>query len=473
MLRRSALRAIPEFNFGHPSLAKPFLGATVPSSAATTAAAAAPVITTCANGTRIITHDLGGANCSVGAYIEAGAKFDPAAAPGLSYVFRWALTTSNMENSLFQIDRGVRAVGAALEHVEANKKHTGIRIDARGDMWQNPATNVFTCVSAPRFAESDVERFRDTMDNQLEEQRWQQPREYCVDQLETLAFHKEPLGNPRRVPPTANDACNHKRLLDHWAKHATPDRVVIAAVNVNHQALVKAYEDAPYPHSSQAPHHARSDKTFLDQTSESGSYQGGNEFHEQENRAKEMATKPDLDPETIAAVGYKTFGRELSLKDYAASLVAQQAMNIVVKDAIRYERDDTHHGIRTFYRPYASAGLLGFTVRADPKDVNKGILDGMTIINEIGNANLEAAKQCAAIAFHSEQIDTVRDYCNFLGTSFLKGEARIKPEDIFAAISSVSAADIKRVQDFAKEARPTMWVTGETFGVPSLRKMGY
>eukprot|EP00744_Colponema_vietnamica_P003958 GILI01005991.1.p1 GENE.GILI01005991.1~~GILI01005991.1.p1 ORF type:complete len:472 (+),score=172.46 GILI01005991.1:64-1479(+) len=471
MLRRTSTRAIPEFNFGHPALTKAYLGQSnykAPPLVATDAK-----ITTCANGARIITHDLGGANTSIGTYVEAGAKFDPAAAPGLSYVFRWALTTSNMDNSLFQIDRGVRSVGAALEHLEVNKKYTGMRVDARGDMWQNPTTNLFTCVSAPRFHEADIERFRDTMDAQLEEQRWQQPRDYCVDQLETIAFHKETLGNPRRVPVTANDACSSKRLLDHWAKHATPDRVIISGVNVDHQALVKAYEDAPFPHSSSAPHHSRSDKNFADQTNEATTYQGGNENHEQENRAKEIGQKPDCEAETIAAIGYKTFGRDVSVKDYAAALVAQQAMNLIVKDAIRYEREDTHHGIRTFYRPYSSAGLLGFTVRADPAGINKNILDGLTILKEIGTANLDAAKAGAAVAFHNENIDTVRDYCNFLGTSFLKGEQRLKPEDIFAAISSVSAADIKRVQDFAKEARPTMWVTGETFGVPSLRKMGY
>eukprot|EP00743_Colponemidia_sp_Colp-15_P017030 GILK01020936.1.p1 GENE.GILK01020936.1~~GILK01020936.1.p1 ORF type:complete len:411 (+),score=51.77 GILK01020936.1:102-1235(+) len=374
-----------------------------------------------------------------------------------------------MDNSLFQIDRGVRSVGAALEHLEVNKKYTGMRVDARGDMWQNPTTNLFTCVSAPRFHEADIERFRDTMDALLEEQRWQQPRDYCVDQLETIAFHKETLGNPRRVPVTANDACSSKRLLDHWAKHATPDRVIISGVNVDHQALVKAYEDAPFPHSSSAPHHSRSDKNFADQTNEATTYQGGNENHEQENRAKEIGQKPDCEAETIAAIGYKTFGRDVSVKDYAAALVAQQAMNLIVKDAIRYEREDTHHGIRTFYRPYSSTGLFGFTVRGTEEEALRQVQRTIDVLNAFKPTEQQRAfaiSRAVVRLFHNE-LERTSDFADFLATSAQS------PEEVEAALKAVSLEQVDKALKTLTRSQPAAFTTGDAHAWPSIKQFGW
>eukprot|EP00742_Colponemidia_sp_Colp-10_P024099 GILJ01028845.1.p1 GENE.GILJ01028845.1~~GILJ01028845.1.p1 ORF type:complete len:263 (-),score=59.45 GILJ01028845.1:293-1081(-) len=262
-------------------------------------------------------------------------------------------------------------------------------------------------------------------------------------------------------------------MLNHWASHFTPNRITISAVNVDHEHLVSLYQNGEFPHSAEAPHHARARRPLPLDKDEGLQFIPGRQSIEVEARSKATGVSPDMPTEIISAFGWPTAGRDGSLADYAAAVVANETLSIALADGIQYDRHINHKGIRTFYRPYSSAGLLGFTVRADPAGINKNILDGLTILKEIGTANLDAAKAGAAVAFHNENIDTVRDYCNFLGTSFLKGEQRLKPEDIFAAISSVSAADIKRVQDFAKEARPTMWVTGETFGVPSLRKMGY
>src|SRR5688572_25802898 len=67
------------------------------------------------NGARVITHDRNGPQVTIGGYVELGAQYDPASAPGLNYVLRWAMSSSNMDNSLFQLDRNARSVGAARE----------------------------------------------------------------------------------------------------------------------------------------------------------------------------------------------------------------------------------------------------------------------------------------------------------------------------------------------------------------------
>lgn len=471
MLRRTAVRGIHQYNFGQPKLSEPFKGA------AGKAAAAAKdhgvKVTKLANGAKVISHNLEGAQVSVGVYGDAGAIYDPAYAPGMSYVMRWGLTTSNADSSLFQIDRTLRSTGAASEHLEVRKRFIGVRVDSRADQWKAPAENVFTGFAAPRFAESDIERFRDTFDNLSSEARWQRPRQYTTDMLETIAFYKEALGNPRFVLPNANDASSTEKLMNQYSKYLAPSRVVIAGVNVDHNELVAAYENAPFPHSETAPHHANTaaERTVFDFNVEDKQYTGG-EFHEQENRAKEMGTKPDMEYEAIAAIGFKSFGRVNNVKDFAASLVFQSLFDGAIEDGLRYYRNDTHHGVRSFYRPFTGTGLIGFTVRADPKTINKAVLDGVTTFKSVAASSLDSAKARAAAAFFNAELDTTRDYCDFLATNFTKDAMRITPEEIVAAINSVSAADVKRVKDLAASAKTSLWVTGEVLTFPSLRQLG-
>lgn len=478
MLRRTPCSRIANFNFGQAPLSREWLGgATKCAASAPLPAAQAPKITTSSNGARIVTYNSGSlpANCSVGAYVEAGAKFDPVAAPGLSYVFRTALTLSNMDNALFQIDRTLRSAGMSMEHLEVNKKFVGVRLDGRVDQWEAPLQNLLTTISAPRFNEADIERFRDTMDNQLEEQRWLNPREYTTDMVETLAFYKENLGSPRHVPAKANDYSSVARVLEFWAKHCTPNRVVISGVNIEHQALVAAYENNAFPHSSAAPHHARSSKDFQDEKAETSMFTGGNEFHEQEARAKEMGTRPMMEAETIGALAFQTFGNEGSIKEYASSLVAQQLANSIIGDGIRYERENTHIGVRSFYRPFAYTGIIGLTTRSAPGDFNKLLIDSGKVLKNIHSGNLAVAKTCAAVSFATQSIDSVRGVCDLLGTTVAKDGDRLRysQEELLDAIKNVTEADIKKVQDLAQSSRPSLFVTGDTYSVPSLRQMGF
>lgn len=470
MLRRSTTRAISQYNFGQPKLSEAF------GKVAETAARKdhGVKVTQLANGAKVVSHNQEGAQVSVGVYAEAGAMYDPAYAPGLSYVMRWALGTSNMDNSLFQIDRQLRAVGASSEHVEIRKRFIGLRVDSRPDSWKAPLENYFTAVSAPRFHEPDIERFRDTFDNLASEARWQRPREYTTDRLETVAFYKEALGNPRFVMPDANDACSSEKLMAQYSKYVTPSRVVVAGVNVDHNELVAAYENAPFPHSDNAPHHEKSaaDRKKFDFNVEEKQYTGG-EFHEQENRAKEMGTKPDMEYETIAAVGFKTFGRVNQVKDYAAALVAQALFDVAIEDGLRYYRGDNHQGVRSLYRPFTGTGIIGFTARSDPKSINKDVIEATKLFKSLAVDDLAIAKARAAASFFNAELDNSRDYCDFLATNFVKETARITPEEIFAAIDGVSAADVKRVKDLAASAPASIWVTGETLSFPSLRQLGF
>lgn len=507
------VRSIYEYKFGQTPLTQPFGGASRlppgPSSKSASVAAGKVEITKLHNGARVITHNLGGPSVSVGAYILAGPAYDPPNAPGAGAMMHLALTTSNYNNSLFQLDRNIRSVGAAQSHFEKNKHYIGIRIDARADKWKSAAStsplshrrqlqnqkqaeqqfslnlvqdNIFTCIAAPRFHEPDVERFRDTIDNQVEELRWQCPAEYAKQMLETVAFYREPLGNPRFVPAMSNGAISSSVLLEQYSRYVVPSRVVVAGVNVDHAALIAEYENTPFPHSAAAPHHARAQPCMVSLKDEAAQYTGG-ERHDHEDRPKVMGTKPDMDPESIIAVGWLAYGQDRKMiKDHAASMVVGALMDIGFSDCMRcYAPDEMHEhtGLRAFYSPYQTAGLIGFTAKAEPQAAVRMVTDAVKKVQankaSVADSMLSVAKKMAKTQFVVQNVDTIRDYCDYLGTCLSvdsNSTLATSVEEVVDAINSVSAADVKRVYEMMFSNKTSLYGHGEMLGFPSLRQMG-
>lgn len=469
MLRNTATRRIPEFNFGHPSFKK-YFGTVSRSGPATAAPTDSGILRSkLPNGVTVVTRDVAGANAAFGFYADAGAKYDPSTAPGLSYVMRWAIQTSNMDNSLFQLDRTMRSHGFSYGHGEIRKQFLCWKSEGRRDLIEKPFQTFASCISAPRFAESDIERFRDTMDNLLEEQRWQNPREYCVDQLETMAYYKEPLGNPRHVWANANDKASHTALLDHWSTYFAPNRITISAVNVNHDELVSLYTNAEFPHSLEAPHHARARRPLGVDKSEGLQFVSGKQHVEVEARAKEMGVKPDMEQEVISALGWPTHGRDGSLNDYAAACVAFEALSIATHDGIQYDRYPNHKGIRTFYRPFSSTGLFGITVRGTEEEAVRQVQRAIEVFSAFKptEQQLKAAISRATVRLYHNELERTADYADFLATS------ANTEEEIETALKGVSAAKVEEVLKALTNVKPASFTTGDANAWPSLKQFGW
>lgn len=463
MLRASRAAKIHQYNFGQPPLNK-FFGS-LPRDRKT-AVDAGVKSTTLANGTRVVTHDKDQAHACVAVYVDAGPKYDPVSTPGLSYVMRFALLTSNLENSLFQVDRTMRANGFSYGHDEVRKRYVVVRAEGRRDLLGAPVKALLSAVSVPRFHEPDVERFRDTFDNLLQEQRWQRPTEYAVDQLESVAFFKEPLGSPRMVPPFANDKCSSTAMMEQYASLYLPSAVTVVGVNVAHNDLVSMYETHPYPHSADAPHHAAVARRVLSHADEDSQFHAGRHTVEYENRAKEMGTRPDMEDEVIAAVGWLSNGRDGDAKAYAAAAVYAQLFAANLRAGTQYNHHATT-GSRVFYRPYSTTGLVGFTARTSPSSIASLLRDTAALLpsSSTGEDALSAAKARAGTAFFSEELEINRDYADFLGSS------KASAEEVLAAIRGVTVKDIKAAADKARSTSPAIYATGKTHDFPSAQKL--
>jgi len=430
-------------------------------------------VTKLLNGTRVITHDADDSPlCAIGLYAEAGAKFDPANKPGLNFVLRWGFLCSNFDSSMFQIDRTIRSQGASYEHQEIAKRYIGFKVEGRRDLWKAPFEHLISAATVPRFMEQEIDRYRDHMDAISEEQRWQQPRDHCIENLEQLAFYREPLGNPRLVPAYANDDISSAVLQQQWANTFQPSRIVIAGINVNHDELLAAYENAPFPHDVAAPHFKRAAVPKLGP--EAAMYQGGMEKELSEKRYKEMSTKPHLNNETIVAVGWRGYGSE-NVAEYAVGLVAAQLLDVAFEDGIRIPLSGIDRGARSYFSPFSGVGTWGFTVREDPKEATDALRQAIAVYQGLKptKISLAAAKRRAAVRFYHDRTEVRRDYLDFLASSLIgEGTTRTSVQDILKAIESVSETDVEKLLSFSKGQAPCMYATGEVLQLPSLRQLG-
>lgn len=462
-MRRSAVRRISDFGFGQPQMSFGFGGVVVTKHNSDHIHDAGVKRSVLDNGVTIVTHDKGSAASTVGFFADAGVKYDPATAPGLTHFARFNLLSGNMSSSLFQIDRAFRAIGAAYGNSEIQKQYVGVWAQSNRSNWRVAVENFAPAFAAPRFADSDLERWRDNLDAQREETRWNHPREYSIDELETVAFYKEPLGNPRMVPVSTNDKCNQAKLIEKFATFMTPQRITVVGVNVPHQDLVASYTSQPFIHSASAPHH-RDANPAVTPRSEADQYVGNKSRYEYENRGYAMATKPDMDPEGIIAVGWRSVGAQESASQYAAGLVYAEMMSIAAgESASRVGAMQTSHGIQAFYRPYSTTGLTGYTIRDAPGNLNASLERALKMLPTDFVAHLPAAKARAVARLFSTQLEMEADYAAFLATS------KYSADDLIEAINRTNVNAVAEVAESMKKADPCFFATGDVMGIPSMR----
>eukprot|EP00672_Neobodo_designis_P025056 CAMPEP_0174850388 /NCGR_PEP_ID=MMETSP1114-20130205/19199_1 /TAXON_ID=312471 /ORGANISM="Neobodo designis, Strain CCAP 1951/1" /LENGTH=469 /DNA_ID=CAMNT_0016084847 /DNA_START=35 /DNA_END=1444 /DNA_ORIENTATION=+ len=424
--------------------------------------------TTLSNGVTVVTHDQGCVAATVGLFADAGAKYDSPSTPGLAHVHRQALFAGNMHNSMFQIDRAFRAIGGSYGTSEVNKRWIGAWGSANRAHFRTVLDELAPGFAVPRYAESDIERFRDHMDNQLEELRWNFPRTYAVDQLERVAFYKEPLGNPRMVPPEGNSMCTSNAVIEKYASFMAPSRIVLVGVNVGMQELVAAYENQAFEHSATAPHHARAQTTpQIDGVAdEKAQFYAAKTQFEYENRADAMKTKPDMEQEGIAAIGWLTHGADGTVQEYAAGLVYAEMLACSVGEGLyNPAAERTANGIASFYRPYSTAGLVGFTVRAAPENLS-GLVQtaAKSLPTDLANV-LAPAKVRAASRFFADRVENATDYAAFLASS------KFSAEEVLQAIDQVTIGAAAQANDLARSKKPSLFATGDVLRLPTAEKL--
>uniref|UniRef100_A0A146M5F2 Mitochondrial-processing peptidase subunit alpha n=1 Tax=Lygus hesperus TaxID=30085 RepID=A0A146M5F2_LYGHE len=175
--------------------------------------------------------------------------------------------------------------------------------------------------------------------------------------------------------------------------------------------------------------------------------------------------------------------------DYASCLVLHEYCKMLLHEPIDKSyssscgNSDERHECntrRSFYEPYQTAGLLGFTVSAAPEITIKMATDTIKELHSLRTHGVEAqllvlAKQRASMHFSNSHSDNIRDYCDFLGTSLHvdnSSTTRLEMGEILQTIKQVGVSDLKRALETMFSHPTSVYGHGEVVSFPSLRQLG-
>lgn len=241
--------------------------------------------------------------------------------------------------------------------------------------------------------------------------------------------------------------------------------MTIAAVNVQHDALLAAYEALPFPHSAEAPHHAASPASTLSHKGEAQQFHPGRHEVIYEDRAKVMGTLPDMNEDVIAAIAVPNYGCDEDVKKYALALITYEIYQVTVERTTPVGANPVK-GVRAFYRPYASTGLIGCTLRGSPDEMD-GLLhlavESLPI--NVSEADVKLGRTRTIASFKRPHLETMGDYCDFIGTSYFDQKGLIEE------IGKVTVADLEVTLSATASVAPAVYVIGSTFTFPKLHSL--
>lgn len=203
--------------------------------------AASPLeITTLKNGVRVVTDSTPGHFSALGAYIDAGSRFETSKTSGLSHMLdrlAWKLTLQRtgvqMMEDLARLG-GNYMCGAQRE-----------LILYQASVFNKDTAKMFECIAetvrSPKLSELEVEEAKYSVDYELSELSHKYDV-FLPEVLHAAAYPDNTLGMPlygseELLPKTTQGA-----VSDFHQQFYRPDLTVIAMVGVNHDAAVKMAE---------------------------------------------------------------------------------------------------------------------------------------------------------------------------------------------------------------------------------------
>jgi predicted Zn-dependent peptidase len=190
------------------------------------------------SGVRVATAEMPGAgSASVGVWVDAGGRSEPARLCGVSHFIEHMLFKGTARRSPVMISRAIEEVGGAInaftseDHVcyyaQAAARHLSRVVDVLMDM-----------LTGPKFAEDEIERERAVICDEIAMSN-DQPAQRVQELLSAGVWPGHPLGRPLTGTPQTVSHMKRGALIDFYSKHYRAKSIIlVAAGRVDHDAFV-------------------------------------------------------------------------------------------------------------------------------------------------------------------------------------------------------------------------------------------
>ncbi|KAJ1957019.1 Mitochondrial-processing peptidase subunit alpha, partial [Linderina pennispora] len=193
--------------------------------------------TTLANGLRITSEHNPGHFTALGVYVDAGSRYEDGATAGYAHLMdRLAFRNSAQFTS--------SAAMAAIEKLGGSIMSSSTRecIMYQAAVFPQDAGLAMQLLAdttlRPRVLPEDIEELQATVPWELQDVA-SKPEMFLPEKLHETAFQTGTLGNPLLCPPMQLAQATPERLAKYHSRWYRPERMVVAAVGMEHEELVR------------------------------------------------------------------------------------------------------------------------------------------------------------------------------------------------------------------------------------------
>mmetsp|Transcript_124748 Transcript_124748/g.216280 ORF Transcript_124748/g.216280 Transcript_124748/m.216280 type:complete len:373 (-) Transcript_124748:98-1216(-) len=337
-----------------------------------------------------------------------------------------------------------------------NKSYIALTVEGTRDTLAQTAVmdKFWQSLLFPRFSADNVKEVHRLIGLETTEAKRDTPFVYLMDVLHKTAFKGSPLGQTSYTPAYNMKYVDSAKLFDRWDAHYGFANIGVVATNLQHGALLNALTSSPWL--------ARAHQKAGGVSAPSSVYTGG-EGYEVSHRSKEYDDQFVDVHNTYTAYAFKAPGKA-SLKDYAAATVATTALKNAIAPVLI--NSFSPKKLDVFYQAYDTVGLVGLATIQSTKEQLAGFKAAVAKVGTLSDGDLQLHKSAALLNI-MDVADSWKGTQATLIDTYTTGEP-FAPSEIAAAISSVTAADVKKVVDGMTSAPATLVHYGDSPCAPTL-----
>lgn len=198
-------------------------------------------MTTLANGLRLVTDSTPGHFSALGAYIDAGSRFEDPKNPGLSHLHdRLAWKSTEKYNGQEMLENLSKLGG---NYMSASQRES---IIYQSSVFNKDVEKMLELISQtvryPKFTDQEFEECLQTADYEAQELSYK-PDLYLPEELHSVAYKNNTLGLPLYFPRERLPLVSKQDILNYHEKFFQPQNVIIAMVGVPHEYALRLVMD--------------------------------------------------------------------------------------------------------------------------------------------------------------------------------------------------------------------------------------
>ncbi|XP_055343277.1 mitochondrial-processing peptidase subunit alpha-like [Paramacrobiotus metropolitanus] len=200
-------------------------------------------VTTLSNGLRVASQPKFGQFCTIGTVIDAGSRYEVAYPSGISHF---------LEKVAFQSTKEFSGRDAILQELE---KHGGIcdcqvsretavyAVSVETDGYDGIIRMLNEVTRRMQISDPELADVRRAVKFDLDDQQIRHEQEPLImEMIHAAAYRENTLGLPRICPAENIEKISRNTIFTYLSQYYHPSRMVIAAVGLDHDALVKSVE---------------------------------------------------------------------------------------------------------------------------------------------------------------------------------------------------------------------------------------